>query len=78
MVDLLKAILVEPHPKAHTPPKTFSRVLRTLMDQGDAVHEDSERKGALEALRAVLMREGFEPFYADDKSLRHTSALTKR
>src|SRR4051812_26795305 len=44
VADTLKAILAEPHPNAHTPPETFSRVIRVLMDQGDALHEDSDRK----------------------------------
>lgn len=78
VVDVLKAILTEPHPNANTPPETFSRVIRTLMDQGDAINENSERKGALEALAAALAREGFEPFYADDKQcyLRHLATNT--
>lgn len=78
VAEVLKAILAEPHPNANTPPETFSRVIRTLMDQGDAVNENSERKGALEALAAALAREGFEPFYADDKQcyLRHLATNT--
>ena len=43
----LADILVEPQTNASTPPETFSRVIRTLMDQGDAVNEGPERKGAL-------------------------------
>lgn len=78
VAEVLKAILNEPHANANTPPETFSRVIRTLMDQGDAVNENSERKGALEALAAALAREGFEPFYADDKQcyLRHLATNT--
>lgn len=78
VAEVLKAMLAEPHPNANTPPETFSRVIRTLMDQGDAVNENSERKGALEALAAALAREGFEPFYADDKQcyLRHLATNT--
>ena len=73
VADVLREILAEPHPNASTPSETFSRVIRTLMDQGDAINESSERKGALESLAAALAREGFEPFYADDKQcyLRH-------
>jgi len=67
VAEVLKAILAEPHHNANTPPETFSRVIRTLMDQGDAVNENPERKGALKALAAALAREGFESFYADDK-----------
>ena len=73
VADVLRAILAEPHPNASTPSETFLRVIRTLMDQGDAINESSERKGALQSLAAALAREGFEPFYADDKQcyLRH-------
>lgn len=78
VAEVLKAILAEPHLNANTPPETFSRVIRTLMDRGDAVNENSERKGALEALAAALARDGFEPFYADDKQcyLRHLATNT--
>jgi hypothetical protein len=35
VAEALRQILAEPH-AANTPPDTFSRVIRTLMDQGDA------------------------------------------
>lgn len=78
VAEVLKAILAEPHQNANTPPEAFSRVIRTLMDQGDAVNEDSERQGALNALAIALAREGFEPFYADDRQcyLRHLATNT--
>jgi hypothetical protein len=74
----LQAILAEPHPSASVPPETFSRVIRTLMDQEDATNEGSERPGALAALSGALAREGFEAFYADDKQcyLRHIATNT--
>lgn len=74
----LKAILAEPHPNAQTPPETFGRVIRRLMDQGDARNEGSDRPGALALLSTALTREGFEPFYADDKQcyLRHIKTNT--
>jgi hypothetical protein len=48
------------------------------MDQGDASNEEADRKGALAMLSAVLTREGFEPFYAEDKQcyLRHLATNT--
>lgn len=69
----LEAILAEPQPDATTPPATFSRVIRTLMDQGDAVSEASDRPQALAVLNTALAREGYEAFYAPDKQcyLRH-------
>lgn len=73
VADVLKSILEEPQANANTPPETFSRVVRVLMDQGDAENEESVRPGALVALNAALTREGFEAFYGDDKQcyLRH-------
>ena len=47
VAETLRQILAEPQPTANTPPETFARVIRTLMDQGDAINEDAERKGAL-------------------------------
>jgi hypothetical protein len=71
--DTLRKILDEPHPNAQTPPDTFCRVIRTLMDPGDAINEGPDREGALKALNVALAREGFEAFYASDKQcyLRH-------
>src|SRR5882762_1695709 len=74
----LAEILSEPQPDANTPPESFSRVIRVLMDKGDAVNEDADRKGALSFLNAALTREGFEAFYAPDKQcyLRHLKTNT--
>jgi len=74
----LQSILAEPHPSASVPPETFSRVIRTLMDQADAINEGAERPGALATLNVALAREGFEAFYADDKQcyLRHIATNT--
>ena len=78
VAETLRKILAEPQPNANTPPETFSRVIRTLMDQGDAVNEAAEREGALALLNAALAREGFEAFYALDKQchLRHLATNT--
>ncbi len=78
VAERLREILNEPHPNATTPPETFSRVIRTLMDQGDTTNEDRERKEALTMLNASLAREGFEAFYAPDKKcyLRHLGTNT--
>lgn len=76
--ETLREILAEPQPNTNMPPETFSRVIRTLMDQGDAVNEEAERAGALALLNAALSREGFEAFYAPDKQgyLRHLATNT--
>lgn len=79
VAETLKNILAEPHPNANTPPETFARVIRVLMDQGDAVEGESpERPQALQALNSALGREGFEAFYAADKKcyLRHLATNT--
>lgn len=71
--ETLKEILLEPQADANTPPETFARVIRTLMDVGEATEEDPTREKALAALNGALVREGFEAFYAPDKQcyLRH-------
>ena len=67
VAETLKCILAEPQANAIAPPETFGRVICTLMDQGDALHEGSERPGALSLSNATLVREGFEAFYGPDK-----------
>ncbi len=78
VAETLKNILTEPQPNANTPPETFARVIRILMDQGDALHEGPERPAALALLNAALVREGFEAFYGPDKQcyLRHIATNT--
>lgn len=73
VAETLKTILAEPQPDATTPPTTFSRVIRTLMDQSDARGEAPERPQALALLNIALAREGYEAFYAADRQcyLRH-------
>src|SRR6266568_276020 len=78
VAETLREILAEPHPNAQTPPATFSRVIKVLMDQADAPHEGADRPGALALLNTALAREGFEAFYAEDKQcyLRHIATKT--
>ena len=73
VAHILSLILAEPRPHPNTPPDTFARVIERLMDQSDAQNEGPDRPGALSMLAAALAREGFEPFYAEDKKcyLRH-------
>jgi hypothetical protein len=42
----LAEVLNEPHPNAQTPPETFCRIVRVLMDPADARNEGPEREGA--------------------------------
>jgi hypothetical protein len=78
VAETLKAILAEPQSDATTPPPTFLAVIRTLMDQSDAVDEIPERPAALLQLNAALAREGYEAFYGPDKLcyLRHIATNT--
>lgn len=78
VAEVLRKILAEPRLNANAPPETFSRVVRILMDQGDAVNEEAERPGALALLNAAITREGFEGFYGMDKQcyLRHLGTNT--
>lgn len=78
VAETLRQTLAEPHPDANTPPETFLRVIRALMDQADAVNEGAERQGALALLNAALIREGFEAFYGLDRKcyLRHLGTGT--
>jgi hypothetical protein len=39
VADVVRHILAEPSPGANVPPASFARVIRTLMDSGDAVNE---------------------------------------
>lgn len=74
----LTLVLEEPHPNAQTPPATFSRVIRRLMDRDEAQNDDQDRSTALSMLNAALSREGFEAFYAEDTQcyLRHVATNT--
>jgi hypothetical protein len=78
VADTLALILEEPHPNAQTPPDTFCRVIRTLMDTEEATNEGPEREGALQNLNGAIKREGFEAFYAPDQQcyLRHLGTNT--
>jgi hypothetical protein len=78
VAETLRQILAEPHPSSNVPPDTFARVIRTLMDQGDATNEGPDRPGALALLNAALAREGFEAFYGEDRQcyLRHIATNT--
>jgi hypothetical protein len=75
---VLGEILAEPSPGPNVLPETFARVLRSLMDSGDAVNEGPDRPGALALLNTALAREGFEAFYGPDKQchMRHIGTGT--
>jgi hypothetical protein len=78
VAEVLAQILEAPQAGPHTPPDTFSRVIRRLMDQEDAVNEEEDRPLALAQLNAALAREGYEAYYSSDKQcyLRHVATNT--
>jgi hypothetical protein len=78
VADVLAQILDEPHSGPNTPPETFARVIRRLMDQEEATNEERHRPMALELLNTALTREGYSAFYAEDRQcyLRHVPTNT--
>jgi hypothetical protein len=52
--EVLKQILAESQAGPKAPPETFARVIRTLMDPGDAVNEGPGRTDALALLNTAL------------------------
>lgn len=67
VAESLQRILTEPATGANSFPEPFVSVIRTLMDQADAVKEGVERPGALALLNTSLAREGFAAFYGPDR-----------
>lgn len=61
--DRLADVLALPHPSPSVPPEAFVKIIRTVLDKGDAQDGDSDRSKALAALNVVLAREGWEAFY---------------
>lgn len=73
VANVIEEILAEPHDGLTHPPEAFCRLIDQLMDPHEAKNEGQDRPSALQQLNAVLNREGFEAFYAEDKHcyLRH-------
>jgi hypothetical protein len=78
VAEALAKILLEPQGNANTPPDSFARVIRVLMDPEDALNEGRDREKALAHLNGAIAREGFEAFYGPDKNcyLRHVPTNT--
>lgn len=74
----LEEVLGQPHSSASVPPDAFVRIIRAVLDKGEAQDEDPDRSKALAALNVVLAREGWEAFYDDHGigQLRHISTNT--
>jgi len=78
VADVLESMLAEPHDGPTHPPEVFCRLIDQLMSPSDAMNEGPDRPNALRQLNDVLVREGFEAFYAEDKHcyLRHVGTRT--
>src|SRR5258708_33271478 len=68
--DRLEALLNEPQPTPNALPAGFTRVVRTLLDMGDAQDSDRDRAKALAAVNVALAREGYSAFY-DEHGIAH-------
>jgi hypothetical protein len=74
----LDEVLAQPHPGPSVPPAAFIRIIRAVLDKGEAQEGDPDRSKALAALNAVLVREGWEAFYDEHgiAQLRHVATNT--
>ncbi|MFV1598634.1 MULTISPECIES: hypothetical protein [unclassified Phaeobacter] len=76
--DRLAELLEEPQPATFQLPNRFVTVLRTLMDLREAEDGDLERSKALALLNEPLIREGYEAYYDEERTLqvRHIGSKT--
>lgn len=74
----LEEVLAMPHPGPSVPPDAFVRIIRALLDKGDAQKGAPDRNKALAVLNVVLAREGWEAFYDEHGigQLRHIATNT--
>ena len=74
----LEEVLSQPHPSPTVPPYAFIKIIRAVLDKGEAQDGDPDRSKALAALNAVLKREGWEAFYDEHGigQLRHIATNT--
>lgn len=70
VAERLDEVLAQPHATPSTPPDAFLRIIRNVLDKGEAQEGDDDRSQALAALNVVLRSEGWEAFY-DDKGVGH-------
>lgn len=78
VADRLEEVLAFPHPGPTVPPDAFIKIIREVLDKGEAQEGDPDRSQALAALNIVLVREGWEAFYDDHGTgqLRHIATNT--
>lgn len=67
-----------PHTGPSSPPDAFVRIIRSVLDKGEAQDGDPDRSAALSAINIVLAREGWEAFYDNHGvgQLRHIATNT--
>lgn len=74
----LEEVLAQPQASPSAPPHAFLRIIRNVLDKGEAQEGDGDRTQALAALNVVLRSEGWEAFY-DEKGagqLKHVATNT--
>ena len=76
--ERLEEMLSMPHPGSSVLPDALLRVIRRLLDKGEAQDGDGDRAKALSALNIVLAREGWAVFYDEDGTaqMRHIATNT--
>jgi hypothetical protein len=74
----LEEVLAQAHPGPTVPPDGFVRIIRSVLDKGEAQEDDADRSKALAAINIVLGREGWEAFYDEHSigQLRHIATNT--
>ena len=76
--ERIEEVLAMPHPTPSVMPDAFLRIIRRLLDKGEAVGDDADRAKALAALNVVLAREGWTANYDENglAQLRHIATNT--
>jgi len=78
VAEKLEEVLAQPHVSPIIPPDAFVRIIRNVLDKGEAQEDDEDRSKALASLNVVLAREGWNAFYDDNDigQLRHIATNT--
>ncbi|MGO1766782.1 MAG: restriction endonuclease [Advenella sp.] len=78
VAERLEEVLAMPHTGPSSPPDAFVRIIRSVLDKGEAQDGDPDRSAALSAINIVLAREGWEAFYDNHGvgQLRHIATNT--
>jgi hypothetical protein len=76
--ERLEEVLAMPHSSPTVMPDAFLRVIQRVLDKSEAQDGDEDRAKALDALNAVLAREGWAAFYDDHgiAQLKHIATNT--